>query len=114
MFFFYPSNKARANKGFCLAFDPNTDRTCGTGCRIKSYMIYPVCSKHDKPKFVIAIHTKEYLKSFPICSSLTDKFINNLANYFTEHSLDLKCLVEGGIFYIMHRIGKYINETHQN
>ena len=41
--------------------------------------------------YVAAIHAKEYLKSIPI--SLTDKFMNNLAMYFTEHSLDLKHLI---------------------
>ncbi|CAG8582032.1 5140_t:CDS:2 [Acaulospora morrowiae] len=94
----------RDSKGFCQAFDPITDRTCGLGCRIKSYMTYPVCSKHDKPRFVAGIHAKDYLKSLPICSSLTDESINNLANYFTDRSLDLKRPVEGGIFYVMHRV----------
>ncbi|RIA97342.1 hypothetical protein C1645_732549 [Glomus cerebriforme] len=104
VFFFYPSNKARNNKGFCQAFDGITDRSCGLACRIKSYMTHPVCKKHDKPKFVAAIHAKEYLKSIPIYSSLTNEFMNNLATYFTERSLNLKRPVEGGRFYVMHRI----------
>ncbi|CAI2197965.1 17039_t:CDS:2, partial [Funneliformis geosporum] len=70
----------RNNKGFCQAIDTTTDRTCSLACRIKSYMTHPVCKKHDKPKFVAAIHAKEYL------------------------NLDLKRPVEGGNFYIMHRI----------
>ncbi|RIA84852.1 hypothetical protein C1645_783174 [Glomus cerebriforme] len=97
-------SKPRANKEFCRAFDTITDRTCGLECRVESYMIYPVCNKHDKPKFVAAIHAKEYLKSIPIYSSLTDEFVNNLATYFTERSLDLKRPVEGGMFYVLRRI----------
>jgi hypothetical protein len=114
MFFSFTLLKARNNKGFCQAFDSTTDRTCGLACRIKSYMTHPVCKKHDKPKFVASIHAKEYLKSIPIYPPLTDEFMNNLATYFTERSLDLQRPVEGGMFYIMHRIGKYINETHKN
>lgn len=110
-FFLYPSNKARNNKGYCQAFDI---KTCGLECRIKSYMTYPLCAKHDRPKFVAAIHAKEYLSSMPIYSSLSDEFINDLSTYFTERCLDLKRPIEEGMFYVMHRVGKYINETHKN
>ncbi|CAG8723863.1 4565_t:CDS:2, partial [Funneliformis mosseae] len=101
----------RNNRGCCQAFDTTTNRTCGLWFRIKSYMTYPLCNKHDKPKFVAAIHAKEYLKSLPIRPSLTDEFINNLATYFTERSLDLKRPIEGGIFYVMRRIDKDIQNN---
>ncbi|CAB4414111.1 unnamed protein product [Rhizophagus irregularis] len=91
----------RNNKGYCQAFDI---KTCGLECRIKSYMTYPVCAKHDRPKFVAAIHAKEYLSSMPICSSLSDEFINDLSTYFTERCLDLKRPIEEGMFYVMHRV----------
>jgi len=74
-------------------------------------MTFPVCNKHDKPKFVAAIHAKEYLQSIPIYSSLSDTFVNSLSTYLTERSLDLKRPIEGGMFYVMRRIGKYIHET---
>ncbi|CAB4479236.1 hypothetical protein RhiirA5_419552 [Rhizophagus irregularis] len=91
----------RNNKGYCQAFDI---KTCGLECRIKSYMTYPLCAKHDRPKFVAAIHAKEYLSSMPIYSSLSDEFINDLSTYFTERCLDLKRPIEEGMFYVMHRV----------
>ncbi|CAB5363469.1 unnamed protein product [Rhizophagus irregularis] len=93
----------RNNKGYCQAFDI---KTCGLECRIKSYMTYPLCAKHDRPKFVAAIHAKEYLSSMPIYSSLSDEFINDLSTYFTERCLDLKRPIEEGMFYVMHRVDR--------
>ncbi|CAG8541161.1 17950_t:CDS:2, partial [Racocetra persica] len=52
---------ARDIKGHCKAFDAD-NLTCGNGCRVKSHMTYPLCSKHDKPKYKAAIRAKEYLK----------------------------------------------------
>ncbi|CAG8448596.1 6348_t:CDS:2 [Acaulospora colombiana] len=103
------------NENFCQAFDPITDETCFLRCQKKSNTTYSVCDKHDKPKFVAAIHAKEYFKSIPLHVYFDDKgkdkFLNNLANYFTERSLELERPIEEGMFYVIRRIFEIIQNS---